>query len=222
MDANASTKSHLEWKPHELPNYDQALTTACATEFHRLRTAGSAERLKFITDPREVHERLYASLTPPTHPEYAGTYRGTVGTSLEHRHIAAPLETKPGVQQFANPDRVAHWMEQLEAQGQKIFDLPQATPSLTVLSEIVRLFYLFGMTHPFLDGNGHIQRLIFAACVIERNELQLHDTWTIHPRPYDIEIKLAFESPTFDERIAKLRTVLKDYVSTHFCSRKSH
>jgi Fic family protein len=43
------------------------------------------------------------------------------------------------------------------------------------------IFFHFGYIHPFLDGNGHIQRLVFGTLVVERG-LRLSSAWTIHPR----------------------------------------
>ncbi|MBA5636167.1 Fic family protein [Duganella sp. LX20W] len=212
MDGENQSEKPPEWMPHESPAYDEILRTSCATEMQRLAAASSEERLRFISDPREVHSRMYAGLAPEGYPEYAGTYRGTLGTTLEGRRSRAYREDGR-LQDFSEPDRVARWMGEVAKQATKIFDLPSGTNSHIVISEIVRLFYVFGLTHPFLDGNGHIQRLIFAACVMERTPLQLLETWTIHPRPYDIEIKLAFEKPTPDARHIALFKVLAAYIS---------
>jgi hypothetical protein len=78
--------------------------------------------------------------------------------------------------------------------------------------ECCRLFYVYGLLHPFIDGNGHIQRLIFSACLLERKDLKLHPQWTVHPRPYDIEMALAFEKNTTEERLSAVHQVLSQYV----------
>lgn len=200
------------WKPHESPMYDQILNSECPAALRGIKALDSGARLAFIRDPRGMHAQLYTLLTPPAHPEYAGTYRGTPGTSLEGRRSGAVREDGEH-QEFLAPEKVAEWMETVGKQAQKIFCLPSGTRPEDVFSEITRLFYLFGLVHPFLDGNGHIQRLIFAACVFERDGLRLHDTWTIHPRPYDIEIKRAFEANTIEARLAEIRKVLRAYVS---------
>lgn len=212
MSGNGQSEKPLKWEPHELPNYDVTLGAGCATEIRRLSAASSQERLGFIIDPREVHKRLYAALTPNEHPEYAGTYRGTLGTTLEGRRSGVCREDDNSFQEFIAPEKVSYWLQTVASQAKKTFELPSGTSSGIVLSEIVKVFYTFGLIHPFLDGNGHIQRLIFAACVMERGPLQLSEAWTIHPRPYDIEIKLAFEAPTTAERLAAVREVLAAYV----------
>lgn len=81
------------------------------------------------------------------------------------------------------------------------------------LTKVTQIFYTFGLIHPFLDGNGHIQRLIFSACIFERPDLELVSKWTIHPRPYEEEIALAYEQgPDTISRLKALRDVLAAYV----------
>lgn len=201
----------LKWLPHELPTYDEVLELKCGAELQRLVRAASQERLGFICDTREVHHRLYSALAPAEHPEYAGTYRGTPGTALEGRRSGV-LREDGFHQEFAAPERVEQLLNMVVDQAKKIFALRSSSNAKVVLPEIVRLFYIFGLVHPFLDGNGHVQRLIFAACVLEQSSLQLSEAWTIHPRPYDLEIKLAFEASTAEERLAALYIVLAAYV----------
>lgn len=201
----------LKWLPHEQSTYDKVLEVTCSGELQRLARASSQERLGFICDSREVHHRLYSALAPAEHPEYAGTYRGTLGTTLEGRRSGVFREDGFH-QEFAAPEKVDQLMNMVADQATKIFTMPLSTNADIVLLEIVRLFYIFGLVHPFLDGNGHVQRLIFAASVMERGSLQLSEAWTIHPRPYDLEIKQAFEAPTTAERLVALYSVLAAYV----------
>ena len=202
----------LPWLPHKEPRYDEILDMNCGVELRRLAHASSQERWEFICDSRTVHQRIYSELAPAEHPEYAGTYRGTMGTTLEGRAIGVLREDDGLFQAFAAPEKVAELLSMVAVQAKKIFDLPSSTNVNVVLTEIVRLFYIFGLVHPFLDGNGHIQRLIVSACVMERSSLQLNEAWTIHPRPYDLEIKLAFEAPTPEARLIALYNVLAAYV----------
>ena len=73
-------------------------------------------------------------------------------------------------------------------------------------------FAVFGFIHPFLDGNGHIQRLILAACVFERADIELLQSWTIHPRPYGEDVALAFEKPELKARLVELKRLLSSHV----------
>lgn len=213
MNSDVRLAQPRKWTPHELENYDEVLSHGCSIELRRLAGASSGERLSFVCDTRAVHRRLYAALTPAEHPEYAGTYRGESGTSLEFRRIGVERESDGSNQEFAPPDAVGRYLALVADQANRVFSLPAMTGTDFVFFEIVKLFYIFGLVHPFLDGNGHIQRLIFAACVMQRSELNLKGTWTIHPRPYDIEIKLAFEEGSTDARLRSLDRILGAYVS---------
>jgi hypothetical protein len=46
--------------------------------------------------------------------------------------------------------------------------------------------------HPFLDGNGHVQRALFASLALEFG-YRTNDSLTIHPRPYDRLFAIALE-----------------------------
>jgi fido (protein-threonine AMPylation protein) len=186
--------THPEWKPHEHPDYDAVLGPQSANELSALVSGGPDAAEAFLRDTRSVHRRLYEHLTPPSHPEYAGTYRGTPETSLETRRAGAQLVTKEGSRFFIEPEKVKRFLD--IAFNQAIDELvsPPATDGPEQLFQrAVKIFYLFGMIHPFLDGNGHIQRLAFAAAVAQHGTLSLQPSWTIHPRPYDIEMAAAFE-----------------------------
>jgi hypothetical protein len=52
------------------------------------------------------------------------------------------------------------------------------------LLTLTHLFCWFGKIHPFLDGNGHIQRALFAAAATEL-AIPLAARFAIHPRPFD-------------------------------------
>ncbi|MGY4356320.1 hypothetical protein ACVWZR_005379 [Bradyrhizobium sp. i1.3.1] len=53
-------------------------------------------------------------------------------------------------------------------------------------------FCWFGNIQPFLDGNGHVQRAIFAAMVAEYG-YPLSPRFVIHPRPFDRLLATALE-----------------------------
>lgn len=200
------------WCPHEHPEYDVILGQASEAVHERLNASSSEDRMAFVLDPRSVHRFLYEKLVPEGFDEYAGTYRGTAGTSLESRTISAIRQTDGLQQIFLLPEKVASRLETLVPTVQKIFNGSRASSKCEFLLECSKLFYTFGLLHPFLDGNGHIQRLIFLACLAERKDLKLQPSWTVHPRPYDIEMALAFEKGTTEERLSAVQQVLSQYV----------
>ncbi len=86
------------WHPEDHADYDSHLQNASDAIFAVLTTASSAEQRRLALDPRPSHKQLYANLAPSGFPEYAGTYRGTVGTSLESREVDLVSQTGAAVQ----------------------------------------------------------------------------------------------------------------------------
>ena len=54
-------------------------------------------------------------------------------------------------------------------------------------------FCRFGKIHPFLDGNGHVQRAVFAVMATEFG-FPLSPRFVIHPRPFDRLLAVALEN----------------------------
>lgn len=199
-----------EWHPHDDPRYDEVLSRTSAAEVSLLRGGSTADRLAFLCDTRGAHARLYQELAPPDYPEYAGTYRGTLCTSLAGRRLVAQRLSDEEYVKFAEPAQVASHIANLNILISKNF--AKHLPSNDVLEFAAKVFYFIGMTHPYLDGNGHIQRLVFLAIVLEHPDLELLPSWTIHPRPFAEDFALAYEEPTFPARIDAIREKLRGFV----------
>jgi fido (protein-threonine AMPylation protein) len=186
--------SYPEWHPHDHQDYDAVLRHQSAIERAQLMDGGRRAAEAFLRDTRATHLRLYEKLAPSDHREYAGTYRGTVGTSLEARRAGSNLVTREGNYFFIEPEKVKPCLD--KAFGDCVNRLLSASSSTSPYDHFIlaaKAFYIFGLIHPYLDGNGHIQRLVFAASVSLFDKIVLLDTWTIHPRPYDKEMAQAFE-----------------------------
>ena len=54
-------------------------------------------------------------------------------------------------------------------------------------------FCRFGKIHPFMDGNGHVQRAVFAVMATEFG-FPLSPRFAIHPRPFDRLLAIALEN----------------------------
>ncbi len=201
----------VKWHPHERPDYDTVLSSACPAELSRLLSAAERERVPFLKDPRDVHRRLYAQLAPENHPEYAGTYRGTKSTTLEHRRVGAlQVGECAGPAAFIEPEKVEQSLVSYRQAVETLLDGKIHGDGLRQFDALAKIFYVFGLIHPFLDGNGHVQRLIFAVAVSMCDRITLRNTWTIHPRPYDIEMAEAFNRK--DARLQAVADVLRTYV----------
>ncbi|OQW70909.1 MAG: hypothetical protein BVN33_16880 [Proteobacteria bacterium ST_bin13] len=173
-----------EWQAYTMPNFDAAMTPAC-WELHRRILADSAYRSSILADPRALHRHLFAELTPPGYSEYAGTYRGTVGTSLEGRRSGAPqLFSLKKSFSFEPPETVASRIDFLLSEVRRELLPAMSAPPFQQLLILTHLFCWFGKIHPFLDGNGHIQRALFAAAATQLS-IPLASRFAIHPRPFD-------------------------------------
>lgn len=201
------------WAPEEHPLYDSHVGSKSVKWFECLRRGSSFERREFVLDPRAAHREIYGALTPDGFPEYAGTYRGTPGTSLEHRAVALHSHTGRSSQDLQVPHRVPHDMTGFYARWTgEYFELVGGLVAQEALEKAARLFYGLGRIHPFLDGNGHIQRLAFAALLFERVDLELDPKWTIHPRPYGIDFANALEGVSTRDGLPRLQRLLGAYV----------
>lgn len=159
-----------------------------------------------------MHKALYRLLTLPGYEEYAGTYRGTVSTTLASRYVASDPFGDGPTYCFARPDQVEKCMELVRVAAERFLALDVTSSRSAVLSTAAQVFYAIGSAHPFLDGNGHIQRLTFAACIFERPNLELLDTWSIHSRPYGEEMVRALEKSAPKEKIRALSSLLAVHV----------
>ena len=69
-------------------------------------------------------------------------------------------------------------------------------PGETDYDKLLALAYTFcrfGQIHPFLDGNGHVQRAVFVVMATEFGFL-LSPRFVIHPRPFDRLLAVALEN----------------------------
>lgn len=181
MPANGAAP---EWQAYTMPNYDAAMTQAC-TDLQRRVLVDAAYRASILTDPRDLHRSLFAEFTPPGYPEYAGTYRGTSGTSLERRRMGAAQIVSPQKSfSFEKPERVAEALDFLLSEVRRELVPARSAAPFVQLLTLTHLFCWFGKIHPFLDGNGHVQRALFAAAATEL-AIPLGTRFAIHPRPFD-------------------------------------
>lgn len=90
-------KALTRWQAHDAANYDRDMTARSATLQSEI-VADPARRQAILADPRNLHRELFAPFTPPSHSEYAGTYRGTPATTLADRRMSSESQLEPGVE----------------------------------------------------------------------------------------------------------------------------
>lgn len=180
-----------QWQAHTAKDYDAAMTVRCAHLLAEI-VADSDRRQAILADPRDLHQELFTPFAPSNHAEYAGTYRGTPGTVLLDRRISAESQLKPGEgYEFCLPGEVPPRMAELLKNSRDLL----ADSSADDFGRLIALTYTFcwfGKIHPFLDGNGHVQRSIFAAMATDFG-YPLSARFAIHPRPYDRLLATALE-----------------------------
>jgi fido (protein-threonine AMPylation protein) len=157
-----------------------------------LLNAEARAQLSTIQDTRNVHQSLFLPTTPKDGEVYAGTYRGTPGTFLEDRrsHVRAGSIAPRRIDKNAPPHRIEERMASLGEYIEETWNSP--SDIVVYYLHAVRIFHRFVDIHPYVDGNGHTARLIFAALLHHRS-IALRPTWTIHPRPYSNAISLVIQ-----------------------------
>jgi len=179
------------WQAHQATGYDREMTARCSALLDEI-ISDPTRRLGILANPRDLHRELFAPFTPPGHSEYAGAYRGTPGTTLGDRRMTSESQLDPGgIFQFSPPDQVAGRMGELLKNTYALLGKASAD-DFGKLIGLTYTFCWFGKIHPFLDGNGHVQRAIFAAMAIDFG-YPLSARFAIHPRPYDRLLAIALE-----------------------------
>lgn len=185
------TSSTEDWQASKQANYDSEMIARCAALLSEV-IANPTYRQLILSDPRDLHRELFGDFAPEAHGEYAGTYRGTPGTTLAGRKCGAPSELAAGTSfEFFPPSMVPEAVERLLKNIGAALKMDHPD-DYTKLLALTHTFCWFGRIHPFLDGNGHIQRAIFAAMASEFG-FMLSQRFAIHPRPYDRLLALGLE-----------------------------
>jgi len=181
-----------KWQAHDAVDYDRTMGAQCGNLLNEIVT-DSSRRRSILTKPQELHRELFASFVPPGFDEYAGTYRGTLGTLLVGRETTSPSQLHNGSYAFCASSDVPERIERLldETRG-FLYDTNSKANDYQNLLGLAYTFCWFGKIHPFLDGNGHVQRAIFAAMATEFG-YPLSARFAIHPRPYDRLLATALE-----------------------------
>jgi len=171
------------------------LPAAMADAAAGLASGPESARLAALCDSRDLHRTVFAPLLPESLRGLAGTWRGTPGTAAESVARAVFVARKaPGLRNrdmCMPPDQVAGEMERLAARLTAIWDAAPPPPDTAYaqLAEFTRDFFAI---HPFVDGNGHVYRLL-APVLAARLGLSARADWTPHPRPYDHVMSLCLQ-----------------------------
>lgn len=143
-----------------------------------------------ILDIRSLHVALFDGLCPDM-PLAVGTFRGQADTPLEHANRAVRTRGRvAGLRKIDTclaPHEVSPEMIRFEAECAEFFDGPD--PDLQILGTFTHRFFWI---HPFIDGNGHLWRLVLIA-MARHCRLQMCDSWQVSTRPYGPRFSLALQ-----------------------------
>jgi hypothetical protein len=143
-----------------------------------------------LIDTRPLHRRLFGDLAP----EVAGLYRGTPATAVDTAGRAVFLARRhPGLRTrdpCLEPQAVGPAMAALGDRIGALWDTP--THGNAAFDALAGVTHAFLSIHPYLDGNGHIYRLM-ATTLAPRLGLTPRADFTLHPRPYDHLMSLTLQ-----------------------------
>jgi len=169
------------------------LGARCEAALDMLRAGGAAVQLAFLCDTRPVHRTLFADHAPDDLPEAAGEYRGTPGSALMQAERVVKVLRRPGLR-VRDPGvaagAVASEMSGLALRVREIWASPQAGDA--AYADLAELTYGFLRIQPYLDGNGHVCRIMLPL-LAARSGLARRSAWTLHPRPYDHVMSLCLQ-----------------------------
>lgn len=174
------------WEYSTHPRHNEILAAQSGALLLRL-TADVRERVTGACDTRAWHRELFADLAPPTHPHYAGNYRGSDLDGLRlyrvqilgASHSCLPPEAVGGAMK-ALSDLTDRLMAALDAFIKRDdVDEEKCKDALVCLG--LPLNETFLAIHPYANGNGHVYRLLWFAMACQTN-LRI-TAWSVHPRP---------------------------------------
>lgn len=180
------------WEYRDHPNSSCLIVEKLHNVLVHLRIR-RVETLGWVSDTRGLHRQLFSILTPCGYDYYAGNYRGSDFPCLKYRPVGIQGDPRVG---YA-PEDVGPAMNRLEEDLRSgiigldgAFALPNAKLSRqTKLHFLVvfvsRVFVQFLTIHPYINGNGHIARLIVWAVLGRYGYWPKR--WPIEPRTRDPE-----------------------------------
>lgn len=188
------TAPRPSWQLSQAPDVDAVLGPRCAEILEALRRAAPAEQRAFLLDSRAVHRQLFHDLVPEGAPWCAGTWRGQTNTPLESTRAVVRVPSGAGLLPrvpVCPPDQVLARISRLAVRIRAVLGAREID-DLTWLGRCGRILHDFFDIHPYLDGNGHVGRLMMAVLAHIRG-VPVSPAWTVHPAPYGPAFSLALQ-----------------------------
>lgn len=197
--ARGSHKSTTNWDYEDHPERHRVARRCKRLERLIQKRPKRFDRYSYST--RAGHRFMFHGMTPPSHSEFAGTYRGTAGTALEEYRIFFG-----GMEGF-EPRFVAIAMGSFEQQCHDLTTVfasetsqPQAVRLLRLAEMLCILMEQFFRIHPFANGNGHAGRLMVMVLMVRQG---------FNPLQWRIDKSLQYHQAIHDYRRGKKKDLIK-------------
>ncbi len=174
------------WEYRTIPGAGPILATRCKDILVKV-ASGVTVVEQLVADTRDVHQRLFAGLTPEGYPGYAGNYRGSPSPGLADYGVGVGGDPLVGV----HPARVQWHMARLSQEIVTALDRLDQLFRTTSLSDddkrfrvavvAASFFQTFLTIHPYANGNGHVARLCVVAIFAKFGFAA--SGWTLDNRP---------------------------------------
>jgi len=186
----------ITWAIQSRPGAGECLATRGPEMLRALLASPPDEQLATLQNCRALHHALFHDMAPTDLPEAAGTWRGTPDTALEHvARVVYVSRQAPGLRRrdpCAPAADVGMRMVRLAGSIGALWDRYTGLTEPDALRHLAGFLAEFFAIHPFLDGNGHVARIL-AVVLAQRLGLSCSPGWTIHPRPYSHMMSLCLQ-----------------------------
>ena len=191
------------WEYKDAPNYEAILQTRTKQVMTAVFAAQPDALVRLLKETRRVHAGYFQGLTPPGFDYYAGNYRGSNFPCLHDRSVGIASDRRVG----HPPGIVERSMYEFASEVQDTIDeidflYRVSSDTMSDAEKLVRcaqllaaLFVYFLEIHPYINGNGHMGRLLVIAGLKRQGYYVAR--WPLHPRPQD---------PPYSTLIAKYRS----------------
>lgn len=179
------------WEYSDVQGHEAILHARTRQVITAIFRAPSPALIRLLKDTRKVHAGYFNQLTPQTYDYYAGNYRGSNFLCLLNRDVGIASDPRVGhssdlvhisMYEFAAEiDDCVTEIDFLFRVSSHI--MSDAEKLVRCVQLLAALFVYFLEVHPYLNGNGHMGRLLVIAGL--RRQGYYATRWPLHPRPKD-------------------------------------